>query len=87
MVALSPKARLMPPLAMPILSRMLASSAGGIMLADLVFDLGEDRLGLLDARAFGRAHVHAHLARVDVGKEVLADEKGQAQRPEHEDAE
>ena len=66
-----PKARLMPPLGRPMLSRMSSISLGRDDLADLFFDGGEVLLGVFEAHAFGRVDVQAHLAGVDVGEEVL----------------
>ena len=51
--------------------------------ANLFFDLREVLLGVLDAHAFGRVDVEAHLAGVDVGKEVAADEEDERQGEEH----
>ncbi len=41
---------------------------------------GESHLRLFDARARGSARVQPHLAGVHVGKEILADQAGQAER-------
>ena len=57
-VGLSPKARLKPPLGMPMLSMMFSISFGRYDLADFVFDLGEDLLRSFRGacrRARGRA--------------------------------
>ena len=43
-------------------------------VADLAFDRGEARLGLLDARAGGTARMQPHLAGIDGGEEILADQ-------------
>ncbi len=55
--------------------------------ADLALDGGEVLLGVLDAHALGRVDVQAHLAGVDIGEEVAADEEEQGKREEDEDAE
>ena len=53
--------------------------------SDLLLDVADDDLGVLDARADRRAHVEAHLAGVDAGKEVEADDLDQEQRDDAED--
>ncbi len=47
---------------------------------DLVFHLGEDGLGLLDAHPGGRSHVQAHLARIHSREEVLPDHRNERKR-------
>ena len=46
-----------------------------MIVADLLLDGGEVLLGVLNAHADGRVDVQAHLAGVDVGEEVFADEE------------
>ncbi len=43
--------------------------------ADVALDGGEVLLGILQAQTHGRVDMQAHLAGIDVGEEVLADEK------------
>ena len=55
--------------------------------ADLALDVGEDHLGLLQARAGRSARVQAHLAGIHRGEEIAADQRSQAKRCRDEEAE
>ena len=61
--------------------------AGGQGGADIALDIGEIYFGLFDARADGRAGVQAHLAGIDGGKEIAADEIDEPERAEGKDHE
>ena len=70
-----------------MLSMMVSISLRRNHAADFVFDAGEDHFRLFDARAGGRAGMQAHLAGIDGGKEIAADEMHQAQRADGEEQE
>src|SRR5579864_906795 len=53
---------------------------GGDSVADFALNGGETHFGLFDASAGGSARVQLHLAGVDIGEEILADEPGESER-------
>ena len=83
MVGLSPNARLKPPLGMPMLSMMVSISRGGITWR-ISRSISAKISSVFSMRVpDGRAGVQAHLAGIDRGEEVAADEQrsGRASRP------
>ena len=74
---------LMPLKGRPMLSVMLVELVRRDDPAHGLLDLIEQSRGLLDARACLSAHVHQNQAGIDIGEEVLAEER---QQPEGQHA-
>ena len=66
-------------LGMPMLSMSSVDLVRRDDVADFAFDRGEPHFGLFDARAGGAARMQPHLAGIDIGKEILANQPEQAQ--------
>ena len=63
-----------------MLSLMLFELGGRNDRADGAVDLIDQEFGVLDTSTGGRAHVQPHHARIDDRKEILADDRQQAER-------
>ena len=59
---------------------MVSSSSAGMMRRISCLDPADERLGVLDAGADGRAEVQAHLPGVDGREEVEFDDRHQRER-------